>query len=130
MLFDLRKLADLAAYIDAKDDKALLQWWAQFCESNGDFVSAVRYYNVAEDALSLVRLYCFNNDFNTVRVCAAHASDDFANLDCFRALYRLLIWCWSRVIAQPLIIWAVNTKLVGTYAIRCHSYGSVSDRVS
>jgi intraflagellar transport protein 140 len=67
MLFDLRKLADLAAYIDAKDDKALLQWWAQFCESNGDFVSAVRYYNVAEDALSLVRLYCFNNDFNTVR---------------------------------------------------------------
>lgn len=48
--------------------QALLQWWAQFCESNGDFVSAVRYYNSAEDALSLVRLYCFNNEFDTVCV--------------------------------------------------------------
>ena len=47
--------------------QTLLQWWAQFCESNGDFPTAVRYYNHAEDALSLVRLYCFNNEFGTVR---------------------------------------------------------------
>ncbi len=31
------------------------KWWAQFCESKGDFPSAVHYYNISEDALSLVR---------------------------------------------------------------------------
>jgi hypothetical protein len=30
------------------------KWWAQFCESKGDFSTAVHYYNISEDALSLV----------------------------------------------------------------------------
>jgi hypothetical protein len=74
------------------------KWWAQFCESKGDFSTAVHYYNISEDALSLVcaptvernvaccahccaafscshwcvepvlfqvRIYCFNNEFDT-----------------------------------------------------------------
>ena len=35
------------------------KWWAQYLESVGDIKEAINYYKLADDSLSLVRMYCF-----------------------------------------------------------------------
>ena len=40
MLYDSQHLDELEAYINAGDDKELLKWWAQYCESKGQFDKA------------------------------------------------------------------------------------------
>ncbi|KAJ3377487.1 hypothetical protein HDU92_008241 [Lobulomyces angularis] len=37
----------------------LKKWWAQFTESQGDYPTALKYYELAEDILSTVRVYCY-----------------------------------------------------------------------
>ena len=63
MLYDSQHLDELEAYINAGDDKELLKWWAQYCESKGQFDKAMKFYQRAGDVLALCRVYCYNNDF-------------------------------------------------------------------
>ena len=74
LLFD-SNIAELEAYVHRSDDKELMKWWAQFCESKGHFEQAVEFYNRAEDALSLVRVYCFNQDFDTATELVLESGD-------------------------------------------------------
>ena len=49
---------DLKVYVDNSDDASLKIWWGQNAESHGDLDGALKYYTIANDALSIVRVYC------------------------------------------------------------------------
>ena len=50
------KTAELERYVNQKKDSELLRWWAQYLESKGDSSNAMKYYNEAGDAGSVVRV--------------------------------------------------------------------------
>ena len=78
MLFESQNFSQLESYISEKRDKALLKWWAQYCESNGNLDKALRYYNLAADAVSLVRVYCYNREFGMAAEIVAESNDPAA----------------------------------------------------
>ncbi|KAG8433191.1 hypothetical protein GDO86_017467 [Hymenochirus boettgeri] len=49
----------LEEYINQKKDKGLWKWWAQYLESQSNLDTALKYYEMAQDYLSLVRVHCF-----------------------------------------------------------------------
>ncbi|XP_041073639.1 intraflagellar transport protein 140 homolog isoform X1 [Polyodon spathula] len=57
MLLD--DLQALEIYVNKMKDKSLYKWWAQYLESQSDMESALRYYECAQDYLSLVRVHCY-----------------------------------------------------------------------
>eukprot|EP00741_Cyanophora_paradoxa_P007333 tig00001107_g7093.t1 len=63
MLFDMQLVDELERYCTSSDDKELIKWWAQYCESNVSFDQALHFYQKAKDYLSLVRVFCFRKDF-------------------------------------------------------------------
>jgi len=65
MLFCLQQLDELAEYVKTTDDSEgdLAKWWAQYCESNGQYDKALQFYGRAGDLLSVVRVLCFQGEF-------------------------------------------------------------------
>jgi intraflagellar transport protein 140 len=63
MLFHLGKVEELNEYVHHSDDTTLLKWWASYLESIDRLDKAKKYYSKAKDYLSLVRIYCFQGDF-------------------------------------------------------------------
>lgn len=51
--------ATLEAYVKQSKNRDLMQWWAQYQESQSEMDSALKYYGAADDILSLVRVYCY-----------------------------------------------------------------------
>lgn len=62
MLFDSQHIGELEQYIKASDDSELIKWWAQYCESNGSYDEAIKYYDQAHETLALVRVYCYRGE--------------------------------------------------------------------
>ncbi|NXU33682.1 IF140 protein, partial [Drymodes brunneopygia] len=52
----------LENYINKMKDKSLWKWWAQYLESQSDMESALKYYALAQDYFSLVRVHCFQGN--------------------------------------------------------------------
>lgn len=48
--------------------RTLWRWWAQYLESQAEMDAALRYYELAEDYFSLVRIHCFQGNIQKVRV--------------------------------------------------------------
>ncbi len=61
MLYDSQKLEDLKQYITESNEPELIKWWAQHCESKGDYEQALQFYSRAEETLALVRVHCFRS---------------------------------------------------------------------
>ncbi|KAL4622724.1 hypothetical protein GN956_G19824 [Arapaima gigas] len=55
----LEDVVSLEIYINKTKEKSLYKWWGQYLESQSDLESALRYYEYAQDFLSLVRVYCY-----------------------------------------------------------------------
>ncbi|XP_030877771.1 intraflagellar transport protein 140 homolog [Leptonychotes weddellii] len=55
-------LQSLELYINKMKDKTLWRWWAQYLESQAEMDAALRYYELAQDYFSLVRIYCFQGN--------------------------------------------------------------------
>ncbi|NXV35214.1 IF140 protein, partial [Rissa tridactyla] len=55
-------LQALENYVNKTKDKSLWKWWAQYLESQSDMESALKYYALAQDYFSLVRIYCFQGN--------------------------------------------------------------------
>ncbi|XP_078096576.1 intraflagellar transport protein 140 homolog isoform X2 [Mustelus asterias] len=55
----LEDLQTLEIYVNKTKDKSLWKWWAQYLESQADMDSALKYYEKAQDYLSLVRVHCY-----------------------------------------------------------------------
>ncbi|KAG1671031.1 Intraflagellar transport protein 140 [Nymphon striatum] len=60
--------------------RKLWKWWAQYMESTGEMETALRYYEAAQDHLSLVRVYCY---LNNLEKAADIANDSGDKLACF-----------------------------------------------
>lgn len=63
MLMQQAQMDSLEAYIRSSQDKQLYAWWAQYCESNGQYEESLKYYEMANDTLALVRVHCYRGDF-------------------------------------------------------------------
>jgi len=57
------------------DDPALLKWWAAYLESIERFDKAKKFYNKAEDFLSLVRICCFKGEFQKAAEIVQESGD-------------------------------------------------------
>ncbi|KAK2533522.1 hypothetical protein Q9233_004736 [Columba guinea] len=55
-------LQALENYVNKMKDKSLWKWWAQYLESQSDMESALKYYDLAQDYFSLVRVHCFQGN--------------------------------------------------------------------
>ncbi|NWI93338.1 IF140 protein, partial [Pitta sordida] len=55
-------LQALENYVNKMKDKSLWKWWAQYLESQSDLESALKYYELAQDYFSLVRVHCFQGN--------------------------------------------------------------------
>ncbi|XP_055564454.1 intraflagellar transport protein 140 homolog isoform X2 [Falco cherrug] len=55
-------LQALENYVNKMKDKSLWKWWAQYLESQSEMESALKYYALAQDYFSLVRVHCFQGD--------------------------------------------------------------------
>ncbi|NXG36120.1 IF140 protein, partial [Dromaius novaehollandiae] len=55
-------LQALENYVNKMKDKNLWKWWAQYLESQSDMESALKYYELAQDYFSLVRVHCFQGN--------------------------------------------------------------------
>ncbi len=63
------RVDELSEYVMKSDDSSLLKWWASYLESIERFDKAKKFYNKAEDYLSLVRICCFQVDCVCMYVC-------------------------------------------------------------
>ena len=79
MLLSANSLGDLEAYIDAARDKPLYMWRAKLCESKAQWDQAFKYYDLASDFLSLIRIRCFQNNFEEAKRIAIETEDKAAS---------------------------------------------------
>lgn len=79
MLLSADSLTDLEAYIDTTRDKSLYIWRAKLCESKGQWDLAFKYYDLANDYLSLIRIRCFQNNFEEAKRIAIETKDKAAS---------------------------------------------------
>nr|PNR43496.1 hypothetical protein PHYPA_015877 [Physcomitrium patens] len=77
MLYAAQQVEELQDYIDNSSDPALQRWWAHFCEANDLLSEAIEYYIAARDTCSLVRVYCYQKDFEAASEVVT-SSGDFA----------------------------------------------------
>ena len=63
MAYEMDKLTLLEQYTAVKHVKEHVVWLARNAESGGDLAEAVRLYQSADDAVSLVRLHCVQEDY-------------------------------------------------------------------
>ena len=68
----------LETYIQKSNDKDLKRWWAQYMESTGEMELALQYYELAEDFLSLVRVYCYCDNLEKAAEIANGSGDKAA----------------------------------------------------
>ena len=68
----------LETYIQKSNDKDLKRWWAQYMESTGEMELALQYYELAEDYLSLVRVYCYCDNLEKAAEIANSSADKAA----------------------------------------------------
>ncbi|XP_069343215.1 intraflagellar transport protein 140 homolog [Eulemur rufifrons] len=69
-------LQSLELYINKMKDKTLWRWWAQYLESQAEMDTALRYYELAQDHFSLVRICCFQGNIQK----AAEIANETGNL--------------------------------------------------
>uniref|UniRef100_A0A3Q3ICS2 Uncharacterized protein n=1 Tax=Monopterus albus TaxID=43700 RepID=A0A3Q3ICS2_MONAL len=69
----------LQAYVNKMKDKNIYKWWAQYLESQSDMDSALRFYELAQDYLSLVRVHCYMGNIQKASEIANDTGDRAAS---------------------------------------------------
>ena len=73
MLFD--DMVMLESYVMKSEDPAIKRWWAQYMESTGEMETALHFYTLAKDHLSLVRVYCYCDNLEKAAEIASQTGD-------------------------------------------------------
>ena len=73
MLFD--DMVMLESYVMKTEDPAIKRWWAQYMESTGEMETALHFYTLAKDYLSLVRVYCYCDNLEKAAEIASQTGD-------------------------------------------------------
>ncbi|XP_074520074.1 intraflagellar transport protein 140 homolog [Halichoeres trimaculatus] len=69
----------LEIYVNKMKDKNVYKWWAQYLESQLDMDSALRFYERAQDYLSLVRVFCYMDKIEKASEIANDTGDRAAS---------------------------------------------------
>uniref|UniRef100_A0A3Q3S0X4 Intraflagellar transport 140 homolog (Chlamydomonas) n=1 Tax=Mastacembelus armatus TaxID=205130 RepID=A0A3Q3S0X4_9TELE len=69
----------LEVYVSKMKDKNIYKWWAQYLESQSDMDSALRFYECAQDYLSLVRVHCYMGNIQKASEIANDTGDRAAS---------------------------------------------------
>ncbi|KAM3859666.1 intraflagellar transport protein 140 homolog [Diretmus argenteus] len=69
----------LEIYVNKMKDKNVYKWWAQYLESRSDMDSALRFYEYAQDYLSLVRVHCYMGNIQKASEIANDTGDRAAS---------------------------------------------------
>uniref|UniRef100_UPI0037E973A2 intraflagellar transport protein 140 homolog isoform X1 n=1 Tax=Semicossyphus pulcher TaxID=241346 RepID=UPI0037E973A2 len=69
----------LEIYVNKMKDKNIYKWWAQYLESQSDMDSALRFYENAQDYLSLVRVHCYMGNIQKASEIANDTGDRAAS---------------------------------------------------
>uniref|UniRef100_A0A672G7J5 Intraflagellar transport 140 homolog (Chlamydomonas) n=1 Tax=Salarias fasciatus TaxID=181472 RepID=A0A672G7J5_SALFA len=69
----------LEIYVNKMKDKNIYKWWAQYLESQSDLDSALRFYESAQDYLSLVRVHCYMGNIQKASEIANNTGDRAAS---------------------------------------------------
>uniref|UniRef100_A0A667XJ74 Intraflagellar transport 140 n=1 Tax=Myripristis murdjan TaxID=586833 RepID=A0A667XJ74_9TELE len=69
----------LEIYVNKMKDKNIYKWWAQYLESQSDMETALRFYEYAQDYLSLVRVHCYNGNIQKASEIANNTGDRAAS---------------------------------------------------
>uniref|UniRef100_A0AAV2LG90 Intraflagellar transport protein 140 n=1 Tax=Knipowitschia caucasica TaxID=637954 RepID=A0AAV2LG90_KNICA len=69
----------LEVYVNKMRDKNIYKWWAQYLESQSDMDEALRYYELAQDYLSLVRVFCYMGNIQKASEIANDTGDRAAS---------------------------------------------------
>ncbi|XP_023331155.1 intraflagellar transport protein 140 homolog [Eurytemora carolleeae] len=76
LLFDDMHM--LEEYVMKSSDPAIRRWWAQYMESTGEMETALHFYTLAKDYLSLVRVYCYCDNLDKASEIASQTGDKAA----------------------------------------------------
>ncbi|XP_023147519.2 intraflagellar transport protein 140 homolog isoform X1 [Amphiprion ocellaris] len=71
--------SSLEFYVHKMKDKNIYKWWAQYLESQSDMGSALRFYELAQDYLSLVRVHCYMGNIQKASEIANDTGDRAAS---------------------------------------------------
>ncbi|XP_029977413.1 intraflagellar transport protein 140 homolog isoform X2 [Sphaeramia orbicularis] len=71
--------SSLEIYVDKMKDKNIYKWWAQYLESQSEMDSALRFYECAQDYLSLVRVHCYMGNIQKASEIANDTGDRAAS---------------------------------------------------
>ncbi|KAK5850713.1 hypothetical protein PBY51_001566 [Eleginops maclovinus] len=71
--------SSLELYVNKMKDKNIYKWWAQYLESQSDMDSALRFYERAQDYLSLVRVHCYMGNIQKASEIANDTGDRAAS---------------------------------------------------
>ncbi|XP_031699183.1 intraflagellar transport protein 140 homolog [Anarrhichthys ocellatus] len=71
--------SSLEIYVNKMKDKNIYKWWAQYLESQSDMDSALRFYECAQDFLSLVRVHCYMGNIQKASEIANDTGDRAAS---------------------------------------------------
>ncbi|TDG98122.1 hypothetical protein EPR50_G00215260 [Perca flavescens] len=71
--------SSLEIYVNKMKDKNIYKWWAQYLESQSDMDSALRFYECAQDYLSLVRVHCYMGNIQKASEIANDTGDRAAS---------------------------------------------------
>ncbi|KAM9716097.1 intraflagellar transport protein 140 homolog isoform 2-T2 [Menidia menidia] len=69
----------LEFYVHKTKDKNIYKWWAQYLESQSDMDSALHFYDLAQDYLSLVRVHCYMGNIQEASQIANDTGDRAAS---------------------------------------------------
>jgi len=86
MLYSLGQVEELEDYVHHSNDSALLKWWAAYLESKERYDKARKYYLKSGDYLSLVRILCFQGDFQKAADIVQDTKDNAATYHFARQL--------------------------------------------
>lgn len=86
MMYQNDMMDSLEDYVNSSKDTQLFKWWAAYLESQERYDYARKYYARAEDYLSLVRLACFQGDFQTASDIVHESGDPAASYHFARQL--------------------------------------------
>ena len=86
MMYHNDMMDSLEDYVNSSKDVQLFKWWAAYLESQERYDVARKYYARAEDYLSLVRLACFQGDYQTAADIVHESGDPAASYHFARQL--------------------------------------------
>ena len=78
MFLEADEIERLEDYVESKKDKGLNKWWANYLESQNKFDLALKYYKLADDFQSIIRILLFQDELKQAKEICLEKNDPSA----------------------------------------------------